>query len=176
MPSGDKGTVRTLERNSQACKIARAGDNVTVSLQGVDASSVMAGGVLCHPDFPVAIAKHLELKILTLELATPILIGSQVHILGFFFDTDFSLLLLGIDPSSFNEQLEVHIQHVKEAARVARIVSLLDSKTGKVTKKAPRVLSAKQSAVIEVKTKFTYHFLFLSPLHLQQRVFDFLCY
>lgn len=123
MPSGDKGTVRTLERNSQACKIARAGDNVTVSLQGVDASSVMAGGVLCHPDFPVAIAKHLELKILTLELATPILIGSQ---------------------------LEVHIQHVKEAARVARIVSLLDSKTGKVTKKAPRVLSAKQSAVIEV--------------------------
>lgn len=80
MPSGDKGTVRTLERNSQACKIARAGDNVTVSLQGVEASSVMAGGVLCHPDFPVAVAKHLELKILTLEFATPILIGSQVHI------------------------------------------------------------------------------------------------
>ena len=44
---------------------------------------------------------------------------------------------------------------MKEAARVARIVSLLDSKTGKVTKKAPRCLSAKQSAVIEVKTKFT---------------------
>ncbi|XP_038898329.1 HBS1-like protein isoform X3 [Benincasa hispida] len=123
MPSGDKATVRTLERNSQACKIARAGDNVTVTLQGVEASSVMAGGVLCHPDFPVAVAKHLELKVLTLEFATPILIGSQ---------------------------LEIHIHHVKEAARVARIVSLLDSKTGKVTKKAPRCLSAKQSAVIEV--------------------------
>ncbi|XP_011652519.1 HBS1-like protein isoform X5 [Cucumis sativus] len=123
MPSGDKATVRTLERNSQACKIARAGDNVTVTLQGVEPSSVMSGGVLCHPDFPVAAAKHLELKILTLEYATPILIGSQ---------------------------LEIHIHHVKEAARVARIVSLLDSKTGKVTKKAPRCLSAKQSAVIEV--------------------------
>ncbi|XP_022131690.1 HBS1-like protein isoform X3 [Momordica charantia] len=123
MPSGDKGTVRTLERNSQACKIARAGDNVTVTLQGVEASSVMAGGVLCHPDFPVAVAKHLELKILTLEFATPILIGSQ---------------------------LEVHVHHAKEAARVARIVSLIDSKTGKVAKKAPRCLSAKQSAVIEV--------------------------
>ncbi|XP_008466325.2 uncharacterized protein LOC103503765 isoform X7 [Cucumis melo] len=123
MPSGDKATVRTLERNSQACKIARAGDNVTVTLQGVEASSVTSGGVLCHPDFPVAVAKHLELKILTLEYATPILIGSQ---------------------------LEIHIHHVKEAARVARIVSLLDSKTGKVTKKAPRCLSAKQSAVLEV--------------------------
>lgn len=53
---------------------------------------------------------------------------------------------------------------MKEAARVARIVSLLDSKTGKVTKKAPRCLGAKQSAVIEVKmkTEFTKHFLFLS--------------
>lgn len=81
MPSGDKATVRTLERNSQACKIARAGDNVTVTLQGVEPSSVMSGGVLCHPDFPVAAAKHLELKILTLEYATPILIGSQVHII-----------------------------------------------------------------------------------------------
>lgn len=92
MPSGDKATVRTLERNSQACKIARAGDNVTVTLQGVEASSVTSGGVLCHPDFPVAVAKHLELKILTLEYATPILIGSQVRIPPAPFDF-FSILI-----------------------------------------------------------------------------------
>lgn len=78
MPSGDIGTVRSLERDSQSCTIARAGDNVAVCLLGTDASQVMAGGVLCHPDFPVAVAKHLELKILTLDVATPILIGSQV--------------------------------------------------------------------------------------------------
>lgn len=96
MPSGDKATVRTLERNSQACKIARAGDNVTVSLQGVEASSVMAGGVLCHPDFPVAVARHLELKILTLEFATPILIGSQVHILPTAIDSCPILLYLSL--------------------------------------------------------------------------------
>lgn len=78
MPSAVVGTVRSLERDSNACTIARAGDNVAVTLQGVDGSLIMAGGVLCHPDFPVAVAKHLELKMLVLDGASPILVGSQV--------------------------------------------------------------------------------------------------
>ncbi|KAK8976298.1 hypothetical protein V6N11_007785 [Hibiscus sabdariffa] len=123
MPSASIATVRSLERDSQPCMIGRAGDNVAVSLHGIDADHVMAGGVLCHPDFPVAFAKHLELKVLVLDGATPILVGSQ---------------------------MEFHIHHAKEAARVARISSLLDSKTGKIAKKAPRCIVAKQSAVVEV--------------------------
>jgi len=78
MPSGDQGTIRSLERDSQACTIARAGDNVALALQGIDANQVMAGDVLCHPDFPVSVATHLELMVLVLEGATPILLGSQV--------------------------------------------------------------------------------------------------
>ncbi|OIW19264.1 hypothetical protein TanjilG_20389 [Lupinus angustifolius] len=123
MPSAVMGTVRSLERDSNACTVARAGDNVAVTLQGVDGSLVTAGGVLCHPDFPVAVAKHLELKLLVLDGANPILMGSQ---------------------------LEFHVHHVKEPARVSKILSVLDPKTGKVTKKSPRCLTAKQSAVIEV--------------------------
>ncbi|GMG99284.1 hypothetical protein Nepgr_001124 [Nepenthes gracilis] len=123
MPLGDVGTVRSIECNSQPCPIARAGDNVAVSIQGIDAGHIMAGGVLCHPDFPVRVATHLELKVLVLDEITPILIGSL---------------------------LEFHIHHAKEAARVVKIVSLLDPKTGKVTKKAPRRLVAKQCAVVEV--------------------------
>ncbi|XP_004292888.1 PREDICTED: elongation factor 1-alpha-like isoform X2 [Fragaria vesca subsp. vesca] len=122
MPSGEIGTVRSLERDSQACSIARAGDNVGVTLQGIDGGHLMAGGVLCHPNFPVAFAKHLELKVLLLDVATPMLMGSEV---------------------------EFHIHHTKEAARVVKILSLIDAK-GKVTKKSPRCLLAKQRAVIEV--------------------------
>ena len=81
MPSANIATVRSLERDSQACTIARAGDNVAVNLHGIDGNHVMAGGVLCHPDFPVAIAKHLELKVLVLDGATPILIGSQASLI-----------------------------------------------------------------------------------------------
>ncbi|KAL8099725.1 hypothetical protein AgCh_032111 [Apium graveolens] len=125
MPSGDIGIVRSLERDSQACVVARAGDNVALSLQAIEGSRVKAGDVLCHPDFPVAVANHLELKVLVLDVTTPILSGSQ---------------------------LEFHVHHAKEVARVVKILSLLDSKTGKVTKKAPRCLLSKQSAVLEVVT------------------------
>ncbi|RZC47980.1 hypothetical protein C5167_040940 [Papaver somniferum] len=123
LPYGDVATVRTIERDSKPCSIARSGDNVAVSLQGIDANRVMAGGVLCHPDFPVAIASCFELKVLVLDVLMPILIGSQI---------------------------EFHVHHAKEAARVKKIVSLLDQKTGKVSKKAPRCLTSKQSALIEV--------------------------
>ncbi|XP_072963736.1 uncharacterized protein [Typha angustifolia] len=123
MPSRELATVRSIEQDSNICSIARAGDNVAVGLQGVDWSHVMPGGVLCHPDFPVPTATCLELKILVLDVATPILAGSQV---------------------------EFHIHHAKEAARVAKIASLLDQKTGKTSKRAPRFLKAKQSAIIQV--------------------------
>ncbi|XP_038971060.1 HBS1-like protein isoform X3 [Phoenix dactylifera] len=123
MPSGDLATVQTIQRDYCPCTIAKAGDNVAVSLQGIDAGHVMPGGVLCHPDLPVTVASSLELKILVLDIVTPILVGSQV---------------------------EIHIHHAKEAARVTKILSLLDQKSGKVSRNAPRILTARQSAIIEV--------------------------
>ncbi|KAH6755565.1 Translation elongation factor EF1A/initiation factor IF2gamma family protein [Perilla frutescens var. hirtella] len=123
MPSKEIATARSLERDSQPCSIARAGDNVTVNLQGTEGNRVAAGSVICHPDYPVQVASQLELKILVLEISTPIVIGSQ---------------------------LEFHIHHAKEAAKIVKILSLLDPKTGKVTKKSPRCLLAKQNAMVEV--------------------------
>nr|VDC85841.1 unnamed protein product [Brassica oleracea] len=127
MPSGEPGTVRSLERDSQGCTIARAGDNVAIALQGIDANQVMAGGVLCHPDYPVSVATRLELMVLVLEGATPILLGSQ---------------------------LEFHVHHAKEAATVVKLVAMLDPKTGEPTKKSPRCLTAKQSAMLEVSLQY----------------------
>ncbi|XXG86883.1 hypothetical protein AAC387_Pa11g1705 [Persea americana] len=123
LPSGNSATVQSMEHDSRKCSVAKAGDNVSVRLEGVEGSSLTAGAVLCHPDFPVAIAICLELKVLVLDVSMPILIGSQV---------------------------EFHVHHAKEAARVAKILSVIDPKTGKVSKKAPRCVIAKQSAVIEV--------------------------
>ncbi|XP_020115280.1 HBS1-like protein isoform X1 [Ananas comosus] len=124
MPSGDLATVRTIERDSTSCSMARAGDNIAVSLPGVDASHVIQGGVLCQPNFPVKVATSLELKVLVLDITIPILVGVQV---------------------------ELHIHHAKESARVVKILALVDQKTGNVSKKAPRMLTARQSAIIEVK-------------------------
>ena len=78
MPSGDLATVKTIQRDSSSCNLARAGDNIAVGLQGMDPSHLVSGGVICHPDFPVHVASRLELKILVLEITTPILVGLQV--------------------------------------------------------------------------------------------------
>lgn len=123
MPSGELASVRALERDSSSCTIARAGDNIFVGLHGIDGSHVIPGGVLCHPDYPVNTASSLELKILVLEIKTPILIGSQV---------------------------EFHIHHVKTVAKLVRVLSLVDQKSGNQSKRIPRFLTAKQSAIIEV--------------------------
>ncbi|CAN6298865.1 unnamed protein product [Urochloa humidicola] len=122
LPCRLEATVKSIERDTNSCSIARAGDNVAVSLQGIDGNQLIPGGVLCHPGFPVAVANHLELKILVLDITIPILVGSQV---------------------------EFHIHHVKEAARVTKIIALLD-KTGKPSKSAPRFLKSKQNAVVQV--------------------------
>ncbi|XP_039134817.1 HBS1-like protein isoform X2 [Dioscorea cayenensis subsp. rotundata] len=123
MPLREVATVRSIERDSCPCSVARAGDNVAVSLQGIDGVHVTPGGVLCHPDYPVTVASRLELKILVLDIMGPILVGSK---------------------------FEFHIHHAKEAARLVKIVSLVDQKTGEAAKKTPRFLTAKQSAIIEV--------------------------
>ncbi|XP_034584333.1 uncharacterized protein [Setaria viridis] len=124
MPSGDLATVKTIERDSSRCSSARAGDNIAVGLQGIDTSHLVSGGVICHPDFPVRVASRLELKILVLEITTPILVGLQ---------------------------FELHIHHARVSASLVKIPSLLDQKTGKASKKMPRLLTAKQAAIVEVK-------------------------
>ncbi|XP_062185449.1 uncharacterized protein LOC133889029 [Phragmites australis] len=124
MPSGDLATVRTIERDSSSCNLARAGDNIAFGLQGIEPGHVVSGGVLCHPDFPVPVVSSLELKILVLEITMLILVGLQ---------------------------FELHIHHARVSASLVKILSLLDQKTGKASKKRPRLLTTRQAAIVEVK-------------------------
>lgn len=78
MPSGTIGTVRAIEKNGSNSNVARAGDNVCVGLQNVEADKLTSGGIICHVDFPVRVASILELKILVLDISTPILVGFEV--------------------------------------------------------------------------------------------------
>ncbi|KAK1365242.1 hypothetical protein POM88_040803 [Heracleum sosnowskyi] len=78
--------------------LENAGDNV--GLHAIKGTRVKSGDLLCHPDFSVAVANHLKLKVLLLDVTTPILSGS-----------------------------EFHVHYAKEAARVVKILSLLDSKS-----------------------------------------------
>eukprot|EP00897_Mesotaenium_endlicherianum_P009484 jgi/Mesen1/8564/ME000493S07920 len=76
-PMGELATVKALEMRGQAVPVARAGDSVDVGLLDVDASAIVPGGVLCHPEYPIPVATRFEAKVLTLVLAVPLLRGSQ---------------------------------------------------------------------------------------------------
>ena len=47
-------------------------------------------------------------------------------------------------------QVELHVHTACEAAQIARLVALLDPKTGEAIKKRARVLTANASALVEV--------------------------
>ncbi|RID68253.1 hypothetical protein BRARA_C00424 [Brassica rapa] len=64
------------------------------------------------------------------------------------------LVLEGATPISHGSQLESHVHHAKEAATVVKLAAMLDPKTGEPTKKSPRCLTAKQSAMLEVSLHY----------------------
>lgn len=80
MPAGELATVRIIEWGSSRLNIAVAVDNIATGLQGIDPIHVMSGGVLWHPDYTVSTSFSLELKILVVDIAVPILPGLQFEL------------------------------------------------------------------------------------------------
>ena len=103
--------------------MARAGDGADVTLSGVDAASVGAGSVLCHPDFPAPLAARFEARVVVLEVSVPVLRGQAVTL---------------------------HAHAARESGHVSALVSLLDPKTWEVSRARPRCLLKGQTAVVEV--------------------------
>lgn len=123
LPSGDLATVKVLEREGTAVSVALAGEQADVGLHGIDAVSLFSGAVLCHPDFPVPVVKRFEARILTLGIMMPIVRGTEVVL---------------------------HAHCAQESASVVELVALLDSRSGAVTRKRVRVVTANQSALVEI--------------------------
>eukprot|EP00271_Cylindrocystis_brebissonii_P005768 TRINITY_DN18028_c0_g1_i1.p1 TRINITY_DN18028_c0_g1~~TRINITY_DN18028_c0_g1_i1.p1 ORF type:complete len:662 (-),score=107.99 TRINITY_DN18028_c0_g1_i1:50-2035(-) len=78
-PIGELATVKVIERNGSAVPEARAGDSVDVGLLGCDPAILVAGGVLCHVDYPVPVVTRFEAQIRTLGISRPLLKGTQVR-------------------------------------------------------------------------------------------------
>ena len=78
LPSRQLGSVKSLEVDSAPAALARAGDSVDVTLADVDPAVLAAGAVICHPEWPVPLARVFTARLLVLEVAIPILQGQQV--------------------------------------------------------------------------------------------------
>jgi elongation factor 1 alpha-like protein len=134
VPAGIIATVKAVRVVSHASggggaadardQVAFAGDAADVGLDLPDASRLAPGTVLCDASFPLVPAARFTVKLVTLDaLRVPLLVGSSVV---------------------------VHAYASSTEARVTKLVSALDKKTGDVLRLRPRCVSRDAAAVVEL--------------------------
>jgi elongation factor 1 alpha-like protein len=123
VPSHAVATVKGIEVGGAPAALARAGDNVELTLAGVDTEALRIGSVLCPPDFPVPLASRLEARVLMLDVPVPLLRGASCTL---------------------------HCNVAREDAVVSGLLALLDAKSGETTRARPRCLARNQTGLIEV--------------------------
>lgn len=79
LPMGETAVVRGVTVGGQSARIARAGENVEIGLQGLTNPDALAAGQwVCAPHAPVPMVQRFEAQILTLAIRVPIIAGAQV--------------------------------------------------------------------------------------------------
>ncbi|ELR17919.1 HBS1like, putative, partial [Acanthamoeba castellanii str. Neff] len=125
MPIGELCTVKSIQAHEESVKWAQAGDNVELTVQGLDVVSFKVGSVLCDPEHPVRVATAFKAQIYVFPTQIPIIKGFQAV---------------------------MHTHTLHEPAHLSKLVAIIDQASGEVKKKRPRCLTEKMTAVVEVVT------------------------
>ncbi|XP_041974061.1 HBS1-like protein [Aricia agestis] len=123
-PTKEPAEIRNLSINEMTCNSAFAGDQVTVTLSGVEMQNVSVGFVLSDPIQQVPVTTRFEARLVVFNVKVPITKG-------------FSVL--------------IHHQSLVEAANIVKLKALLNKSTGEVLKKKPRCLGNNSVAVVEIE-------------------------
>ncbi|KAK9252777.1 hypothetical protein V1507DRAFT_420478 [Lipomyces tetrasporus] len=124
VPSNETAAVKSIAIADQPNNWAVAGDNVQIALSNIDIVHLRAGDILCASANPVRCAKTFSARIIAFQLRIPLIKGSNV------------LIYRG---------------RTTEAARILRLVAVVDKNTGKITKNKPRHLISGQTAIVELE-------------------------
>ncbi|KAJ3071519.1 HBS1-like protein [Rhizoclosmatium hyalinum] len=126
MPLGEHGVVKSIESNNDPIKWAVAGDNIVITLNGIDVQQIHIGNVLCSPQALVPVADVFRVKIVTFDIAIPLTLGIPIV---------------------------VHHQSASTSGIISKLISVLDKSTGEVSKKNPRALPKNVTAVVDIKVE-----------------------
>ncbi|XP_065338955.1 protein HBS1 isoform X1 [Cloeon dipterum] len=122
-PQGETAVVKSITLEEMPYQVAFAGDQVTLTLSGLDMQNISLGYILCDPMYPVPVTTRIEARIVLFNLQVPITQGFPV-----FF----------------------HSQSLVEQAVITKLISQLHRGSGEVTKRHPRCLPKNTSAVVEI--------------------------
>lgn len=123
-PTREMAEVRNISINEMTTNVAFAGDQVSVTLTGVDMQNVSVGYVLSDPIQQVPVTTRFEARIVVFNIKVPITKGFPVLI---------------------------HHQSLVESANIVKLKSLLNKSTGELVKKKPRCLGNNCVAVVEIE-------------------------
>ncbi|CAN8026047.1 unnamed protein product, partial [Ixodes persulcatus] len=124
MPVGEQGSVKGITIDDMPTPRAFAGDQVALTLSGVDIINVAVGSFLCDPSAPIRVGTRIQCRVVVFNVEVPLTRG-------------FPLVL--------------HYQSTSEQASVRRILSQLHKGTGEVVRRKPRCLTKNTSGIIELK-------------------------
>lgn len=123
-PTKEMAEVRNVSINEMTSNVAFAGDQVSVTISGVDMLNVAVGYVLSDPVQQVPVTTKFEARIVVFNVKVPITRGYPVLI---------------------------HHQSLVESANIVKLKALLNKSTGELMKKNPRVLGHNCVAVVDIE-------------------------
>ncbi|NXU52396.1 HBS1L protein, partial [Turnix velox] len=127
MPPNETCTAKgRITMHDEPVDWAAAGDQVSLTLTGMDIIKINVGCVFCDPSVPIKVCTRFRARVLIFNIEVPITKG-------------FPVLL--------------HYQTISEPATIRKLLSILHKSTGEVTKQKPKFLSKGQNALIEVQTQ-----------------------
>lgn len=123
-PTKEMAEVRILSINDMPSNVAFAGDQVSVTLSGIDMQNVLVGFILSDPVQQVPVSTRFEARLVVFNVKVPITKGYPVLI---------------------------HHQSLVESANIVKLKALLNKSTGELLKKKPRCLGNNSVAVVEIE-------------------------
>lgn len=124
-PLKEQASVKGIAMNEVPTKVAFAGDQVSVTLSGVDLNTITVGAVLSDMFRVIPVTNRFRCRIVVFNVKIPLTIGFPVII---------------------------HHQALAEPAVVSKLKAQLHKSTGEVLKKNPRCLGNNTCAIVEITT------------------------
>lgn len=124
-PSREQAQVKGLSIDDASKLTVFAGDQVSVTLAGIDINTINVGCIICDPQNPIPVTSRFQCRILVFNVKVPITIGFPVI---------------------------MHHQSLIEPATIIKLNSQIHKGTGEVIKKKPRCLGNDSCAVVEIET------------------------
>lgn len=123
-PCKEQATAKNINMDEIPQNTVFAGDQVSVTLFGVDITTVSVGNILCDIYRPIPLATRIRARIIVFNITTPITKGYPVV---------------------------VHHQSLIEPATIVKLKAQLHKSTGEVVKTNPRYLGNNSCALVEIE-------------------------